>query len=530
MPVEKDQKKYILAVDHGTSGVKTALMSVYGELVDFEYEKTPIFFLPGGGAEQDPEDWWKAVINTSRKLAAKGLVPVDDIVAVCCSSTFSSTVAVGADGRHLMNSLTWMDSRGAPYIREVVSGFPSVQGYSVFTMLPWIMKTGGGPQLSGKDDIAHALFIKYERPEVYEKTRLFLGSKDYINARLTGKQAASHDSIMLFWVTDTRDINNIRYDEALIRKLKIDREKLPPLMRSIDILGEILPEVAEEIGISRAVKVVVGSPDHQSACMGSGAVRDFEGHIYIGTSSWIQCIVPFKKTDMFHSIASLPTSIPGRYYCVNEQDIAGGALSFLVENILFHNNELNRAGPPDDVYEIIDKIAAKVPAGSEGLIFTPWLNGERTPVDDTTVRAGLHNLSMRTTADHIIRAFLEGVAYNNRWALKYVERFIGRKMDALNIVGGGGKSDVWCRIFADVLDREIRQVKDPMQANARGAAFIASVALGYISFDDIPELIEYEKIFRPDPCNRKIYEELFREFLQIYRNNKAMYRRLNSLR
>lgn len=521
--------KYILAIDHGTSGAKTAIFSVRGELVDFEYERTPIHFLDGGGAEQDPDDWWSAILNTSGKLIGKGLVPAGDVVAICCSSTFSSTVAVGQDGNHLMNSLTWMDSRGAPYIEELMKGFPSVMGYGLATMLPWIYKTGGGPQLSGKDDIAHVLWWKHERPEIYEKTRMFLGSKDYINLKLTGEFAASYDSIMLFWLTNTRDINNIFYDDALIEKAGIDRKKLPPLKSSIDVLGTVSAEVADRIGLGRDVQVIVGSPDHQSACIGSGAVRDFEGHIYIGTSSWIQCIVPFKKTDVIHSIASLPTSIPGKYYCANEQDVAGGCLNFLADNFLFPKNKLNPDEPPDNVFERMDEVAACVPAGSGKLIFTPWLNGERTPVDDTKVRAGLFNLSMTTTNDHIVRAFFEGVAYNNRWALTYVEKFIGRRMDTLNIVGGGGKSDVWCQIFADVLDRKIVQVKDPIQANARGAALIAAVALGHIEFNDIPQLVQYSNTFVPDPDNRKIYDELYGEFLRIYKNNRAMYRRLNSL-
>jgi len=522
--------KYILAIDHGTSGAKTALVSARGEIVDFEYEKTPICFLPNGGAEQDPDDWWNAIIDTSKRLIAKGVVAVDDIVAVCCSSTFSSTVAVDRDGNHLMNSLTWMDSRGASYVKDIVSGFPSIDGYGVFTMLPWIYRTAGGPQLSGKDDIAHVLLIKHEYPEVYEKTHMFLGSKDYLNLKLTGEFAAGYDSMQLFWVTNTRDINNMFYDDKLIKKLQIDKAKLPPMRSSIDILGNIKPEVAQEIGLGPKVKVVMGSPDHQSACIGSGAVRDFEGHVYIGTSSWIQCNIPFKKTDMFHSIASFPTTIPGKYYCVNEQDIAGGVLSFLVDNVLYHKNKLRSEDPPTDVYSQLDEIASKAPPGSDKLIFTPWLNGERTPVDDTAIRGGLYNISLTTDLSHIIRAFMEGVAYNNRWSLKYVEKFIGRKMDTLNMVGGGAKSEVWCRIFADVLGRTIRQVKDPMQANARGAAFIASVGLGYIAFDDIPELIQYSNTFHPNPENKRVYDELFEEFLRIYKNNKAMYRRLNRMR
>jgi len=527
MAADKNIKKYILAVDHGTSGVKTSLVSIYGEVLDTETKKTPITFLPGGGAEQDPGLWWEALIQTSQKVVAKKLVAVDDIVAVCVSSTFSSTVAVDEQGNHLGNSLTWMDSRGATYIRELVGGFPSFEGYNILKVLPSIYKTGGGPQLSGKDDIAHVLWWKNTAPEVYKKTHMFLGSKDYLNLKLTGKFAASFDSVMLFWVTNTRDINNIYYDDWIIKMMGIDKAKLPPLKRSIDVLGNILPQVAERIGVSREVKVVCGSPDHQSACIGSGAVRDFEGHFYVGTSSWIQCIVPFKKTDIFHSIASLPTAIPGKYYCVNEQDIAAGCLSFLVDNILFRKNLLNASGPPEDVFQKMDEVAAKVAPGSNKLVFTPWLNGERTPVDSTTVRAGIYNMSMTTTSDEIIRAFMEGVAYNSRWMLMYVEKFIGRKMEHLNIVGGGGKSKVWCQIFGDVMDREIRQVKDPMQANARGAAFIASVGLGCIKFEDIPDLVKIENVFKPDPDNRKIYDELFAEFLQIYKNNRKMFKRLN---
>jgi len=357
---------------------------------------------------------------------------------------------------------------------------------------------------------------------------MFLGSKDYLNLRLSGKFAASFDSIPLFWAANTRDINNVHYDDRLIKKLDIDKSKLPPLKRSIDVLGDILPEVADQLGLGKNVKVVCGSPDHQSACIGSGAVADFEGHFYVGTSSWIQCIVPFKKTDVFHSIASLPTSIPGKYYSVCEQDIAGGVLPFLINNILFPKNPLQNVDPPENVFELIEKLADSVKPGAGRLIFTPWLNGERTPVDNTSLRGGIYNLSLNTRVEEIVRAFLEGVAYNSKWMLGYVEKFIGRKMDPLNIVGGGARSDVWCRIFADVMERTIRRVKDPQQANARGAALIAAVALGLLKFDDIPGLTQFSGIFEPNPENRKIYRELFSQFLALYRSNKAVFRRLNS--
>ncbi|MFZ5572450.1 MAG: xylulokinase [Thermodesulfobacteriota bacterium] len=522
-------EEYVLAIDHGTSGVKSAVVSMHGKVMDFVSEKTPIRFLPGGGAEQDPDDWWGALIRTAGKLVANRMVAPENIRAMAVSSTFSTTVAVDAGGRHLMNALTWMDSRGAPHVRRIMQGFPRVAGYGLWNILRWLPKTGGGPTLSGKDDIAHVLLIKHEFPEIYARTRQFLPSKDYLNLKLTGQFAASHDSIQLFWVTDIRDIHHIRYDDGLIRRLGIEKDKLPPLKRPTDVLGVLLPEVAREIGLQPDVKVIMGSPDHQCACVGSGAVRDFDGHLYIGTSSWVQAVVPFKKTDVFRSIASFPSAVPGKYQSVNEQDMAGKCLDFLLENVIFHGRDIrSRTRGPADIYAGLDEIVSAVPAGSHKLLFTPWLNGERTPVDDGALRGGLYNLSKTTTRDHIIRAVMEGVAYNTRWSLRYVERFIGRRMACLNIIGGGAQSDAWCQIFADVLNREIRQVDNPIQANARGAAFIASAALGRISFEDIPGLISFRRIYRPNPANRLIYDTLFGEFVNLYRRNKRMFQRLNN--
>jgi xylulokinase len=149
-----------------------------------------------------------------------------------------------------------------------------------------------------------------------------------------------------------------------------------------------------------------------------------------------------------------------------------------------------------DIFKVLDRIAERVPAGSNGVIYTPWIWGERAPVDDKTVRAGLYNLSLHNTREDIIRAFLEGIAFNTRWLLKPVEKFLGRKVERIHIVGGGAQSDVWCQIFADVMDVEIKQVADPICANARGAAWIAAVGLGEIRFGDVPELVEFRRTYR----------------------------------
>jgi len=518
--------KYVLAIDHGTSGMKPAIVSTNGKIIGSEFEPTPLYLSAGGGAEQNPSEWWDAFLKAAKRLIDKRLVHPEDIIGVCNSSQWSGTVAVDENGEQLTNAIIWMDSRGAPCVERTFKGRVKIAGYPLLDVLRWLRKTGGIASHSGKDPIAHILYLKHEQPDIYRETRWFLEPTDFINLKLTGKVAASYASIMMYWLTNTRKINNVHYDDSLIRRMGVEKEKLPPLMRSTDVLGPLSTDVADYLGLSHGTKVVVGAPDLHSAIIGSGAVQDYQGHVYVGTSSWIICHVPFKKTDISHNIASLPSAIPGRYFVANEQETAGACLSFLRDRV-FYPDDSTRFGVKE-VYKEFDRIVEKAPAGSGKVIFTPWLYGERTPVEDHTVRGAFYNLSLDVDRSQIIRSVFEGVAYNSRWVLGVVEKFIKRRMDTLNMIGGGAQSDIWCQIYADVLNRNIQQVHDPIQANARGAAFIASVGLGYLTFDAVPGLVEISKTFKPNPDNRKLYDELYGEFLNIYKANKPLYRRLNS--
>ena len=519
-------EKYILAIDLGTSGPKVALFSLRGELIGSDFQENRVILLPNGGAEQSPAEWWDAINTAIKRLLEKRLVPSEDIHAIAITGQWSGTVAVDRDGNALGNAVIWMDSRGEPYIRKIADGLIKVADFAISKLFKWINVTGGLPGSSGKDPIAHILYIKHVHPEIYKQTYKFLEPIDYIGLMMTGKFAASVNSIVLHWVTDNRDIANIKYDESLIRLSGIDRDKLPDLYPANASLGTLLPNIRKDWGLPDDVQVIMGSPDVHSAAVGSGAVADFETHLYIGTSGWMTCHVPFKKTDVFHNIASLPSSIPGRYLLTNEQDCAGVNLQYLRDNIFFHKDTLT-PDKPVNAYKLFDQIAERTPAGSEGLIYTPWLYGERTPVEDRFVRGGFFNLSLHTNREHMVRATFEGVAFNARWLLKYVEMFNGKPSEAINMVGGGAKSDIWCQIHADVLDRPIRQMKDPIEANLRGAAMLAAASMGYIRYDDIASRVPVAKIYTPNPDHRKIYDELFREFLVIYENNKKMYARLN---
>jgi xylulokinase len=518
---------HVLAIDLGTGGPKVAVVAADGHIVAHESEPTTLLLSGDGGAEQDPDEWWKAVTAATRRVLERDPVTVEDIEAVSVTAQWSGTVAVDASGRHLMNAVIWMDSRGARYIGEVTGGPLRVQGYDPRKLRAFIRTSGGIPSHSGKDPTAHILFIKHDRPAVYRSTATFLEPADYLNLRLCGRAVSSFDCIAAHWVTDNRDVRNIRYDEHLIALSGLDRAKLPQLVPSATVVGTLTQQAAADLGLRPATKVVTACGDVHSAVVGSGAITDYAGHIYIGTSSWLSCHVPWKRTDILHNQAALPSALPGRYFIANEQESAGACLTFLRDNVFFADDDL--ATDPDgrDVLATFDRIVARTPAGSGRTLFTPWLNGERTPVDDHTVRGGWHNLSLSTTRAELVRSVYEGVAFNGRWLLQVVERFAKRRLPALNFIGGGARSDVWCQIHADVLDREIRQVADPQQANVRGAAFIGLIALGHATAQELARKVAISATYRPDPATRSTYDELYREFRNIYKHNKGIHARLN---
>lgn len=507
--------EHVLTIDLGTSGPKVALFTFDGVFVEGDFTAVDLNVLPDGGAEQSPAAWWDGVAAASQRVMQRAAVAPDDVVAVAVTSQWSGTVAIDRGGAVLHDAIIWMDARGAAETARVVGGALRLQGYEPRKLRRWISRTGGAPALSGKDSISHILWLQRERPDIARSAWKYLEPKDWLNYRLTGRCVATYDSIVLHWVTDNRDAAHVDYDPDLLRIAQLDRAQLPDLVPATSVIGPLSEQAAKQLGVPAGIAVVGGTPDLQSAAIGSGAVRDFEGHLYVGTSSWLTCHVPFKKTDLFHGIASLPSPLPGKYYVADEQEVAGGCLEWLREHALETGDDLRR----------LDEIAGAVAPGSNGVIFTPWLNGERTPVDDHTLRAGWHNLSLATTRAELVRSVLEGVAYNSRWLLATVEKFVGRPFPWLHFIGGGAQSALWCRIMADVLDREIRQVEHPIRANARGAALLAGIALDRISVDDLARNVLVVATYAPDPANRAVYEDRYAEFRVLHKQTSRRTKR-----
>ncbi len=522
---------YAIGIDLGTSSVKIAILNTTGEIVDSQLEEYNLIFTDDGGVEQNPEDWWNAIKTAFKKLKTKINDSIwNKIELISITTQWSGTVCVDENGLPIGNAIIWMDSRGSSDIQNLLRGWLQIEGYSIFKLFWYIYLTGGAPALSGKDSLAHILFIKRKLNDIYKKTYKFLEPKDYLNLKFTGKFLASYDSITLHWLTDNRNISKVKYNNRLLRYVQIDRNKLPELVPSSSIIGKILPEIARELELNQNIFITSGTPDLHSATIGSGAISDYDGHIYIGTSSWITCHVPFKKTDIFHNIATLPSAIPSRYFVANEQETSGYCLSYLRDSIFFPEDDFSVKKLDFDFYEMLNKIIEKVPAGSNGVIFTPWLAGERTPVENHTIRGGFYNLSLTTRREHLFRSIMEGVAFNSKWLLGYIEKFINRKFYSLNFIGGGAKSDIWSQILADILNKKILQVEDPLHANVRGVVFAGWVSMGKMNWEEIPKKIKIKNEYFPNNENQKIYNQMFKEFLNIYKKTKTIYRRLNGKR
>lgn len=519
--------RYVLAWDLGTSGAKAGIVTPEGDVLGNEFEPTELLLSEGGGAEQRPDDWWRALCAATDRLLARELVPRERIAAVGVTAQWSGTVAIDADGKPVMNAIVWLDTRGANQVRRICGGFPEAAGYSLPKLWRWVRLTGGAPGHSGKDPIGHISWLREAHPERYARVHKFLEPKDYLTFLLTGRMAATFDSIALHWVTDNRDSSAVHYDDTLLRLAGVERSQLPELVSAPSVLGALSPAHAERFGLSREVIVTASAPDVHSAAIGAGTTRNHAAHLYIGTSAWLACHMPRKKTDIAHNMATLPAAIPGRYLLMNEQESAGACLTHVRDKLLFSDDELSIGRAPLDFFQAFDRVALRSPAGARKLLFLPWLYGERTPVEDPALRGSFFNYSLEHERSDVARAVLEGVAFNLRWLFAHVQSFAGKTMDELRFIGGGADSALWSQILADVLGCRLSKVHAPRLSNLRGAAFIAFVGLGELDFDAVEQRVRVERTFEPQREHERLYQDLFAEFRELHAKNRAIFQRLN---
>lgn len=532
---------WILAIDFGNGGPKVGAVARSGEVLATALRGVSVDIGSDGTATQDAQEWEDRLGEAVAELVACEGVDPGAVAAVAITGQWGSTVPVGPDGRPSGPVLLWADSRGGRHSRKVIGGFGSVGGYHPAKVLPWIRITGGGPSPEGTDPTGHALLLQHELAAVGRRTAVLLEPVDYLAFRCTGRAVATPASMILSWLTDNRMGAAPRYVPHLVRRAGRDPALLPQLVPTGAVQGPLLPDAAAWLGIAPGVPVIAGIPDFHAAVLGSGAVAPYETHMAVSTTAWFGARVPFKRTDLLHQITSVPGIDAGHHIVINNIDAAGAALQWLREQIIAPDDGLagggsgigaDGAAAPGlaPTYEALTDLAAGVPPGSEGLLFTPWLNGERSPVEDKRLRAAWLNVSFRTDRAALIRSVLEGVAYNARWLFDAYQRYLRRDVPSVRLIGGGAQSDLWAQIIAGVLDRPVERVADPRDAQLRGVALWAQVCLGERRLDQVGQNVAVDRVFLPAETDRETYQRLYREYRRLHGTLKHTYARLNGAR
>lgn len=508
------ENRYVFAHDVGTSSVKTTLVNAAGNILGYAIEEYPIYYPQPGWVEQEPEDYWKAIIKGTKKVLEEVKVKPEQISGIVFTTQAMGIIPIDERGKALYRNITWVDGRAEKQARKIMRLFG---GKKVF-------KSIIGIEITGKDVVCKLLWLKKERPELYMKTALFLDVNGYLKYKATGEKVTEWSGACSY----SFNLKKKDWDKPIFRLIGIDLNKLPPLVRSIDSIGKGLTKsAAEEMGLIEGIPVFGGCDDTQSALVGSTAIDEGEAHVYLGTSAWLG--VSTKKALKFkHGAVTLQGADPEKNIVVGVTESAGIILEWASKELY---KAKNLDPNEDEVFHLMDQEIASVLPGSDHLIITPWVLGERCPISTTTTRGTIFNISLEHTRAHFIRAIDEGIAYNIRWMMENFEKDFGFKFPSIKVIGGGSQSEVWCQIIADVTKRTVETINRPKFAGAIGAAMIAFVGLGiYSNFDQVKNIVQIKKNYEPNPSNFIIYDDMYQTYHCIYNSLKKTYQQINKKR
>lgn len=523
------KEKYIIAHDIGTSAEKAVLVTVTGEIISWCQKSYPIYYPQASFAEHEPEELWEAICSNTRTLMETTSINPAHIAGITFSSLMQCLIAVDKNGKPLTRSITWLDGRSADIIRKVLWKPPRIQGYNIPKLIRFLKITGGTPGHTGKDQIGKILWLQHHQPDVFKNTFKFLDAKDFIIYKMTGKFVTSVDLAVVWWLMDTRKHRN-QWHPGLCRLAGIAPDKLSEVKESAAIVGQLTPAAAEQMGLQPGTAVINGAGDLSTAALGSGAINDGELHISLGTSNWVAGHFIKRKIDLAHYTGCIGSAYPQKYYLAMAHQETGAVCLEWFKDLIYSTDEPREMRNDETlIYEKLNLWAKRSSAGAKGLFFLPWMYGERCPINDDYARAGFFNLSLNHTRSEMVRAIFEGVAFNLRWALETLQNLY-QPVSELSIIGGGAKSELWCQIIADVTQKKIHQVEHPQLAGAKGIALLASLTLGHLEkFEQIKNFIKIKNTFIPDVSQQALYDGMFREYKNLYYQNKKWFRRVGRM-
>ena len=483
---------YYIGIDLGTSAVKMIMMAADGEIVRSVSKDYPLYFPQTGWSEQDPRDWWSAVLGGMKELVGND---GGEVRGISFGGQMHGLVTLDENDEVIRNAILWNDGRSAPqceYLNGVI-GKKTLSSYTANIAFAGFT----APKI---------LWMRENEPDLFARIKKIMLPKDYLAYMLTGSFCTdmSDASGMLLL-----DVEHRCWSKEMMQIVGISEEMLPKLYESSDVVGTVKPSVADEIGIGHDVRVIAGAGDNAAAAIGTGTVKDGMCNISLGTSGTVFIARDGFSVDENNALHSFAHS-NGKYHLMGCMLSAASCEKWFVKGILDGGNY-------DDEENAIKTL------GENKVFFLPYLMGERSPHNDPDVRAMYIGMSMDTTRADMVAATLEGVSFALRDSIEIARE--GGEIVRSTICGGGAKSPLWCEMTANILNMEIVTLEKE-EGPAFGAAILAAVGCG--EYKDVEEaadrLIKQKRVFKPTPEIAAKYDERYAQFKRLYPAIRALYK------
>lgn len=530
---------YVIVYDFGTSAVKTCLFEISTSirLLCHSNAEYGLYILENGGAEQDTEEWWSAITKTTKELFTGTDVKPSEIAGISFCTQMQSVVLVDRDGNALRRPMNFLDTRAVNEFKEGLGkGLIKVSGCNAVKLLRnlAVNKTAS---MSAKDPVYKYKWVGKNEPDIFRQVYKWLDVNDYLRARCTGNIARTVDSAFSTFLYDTRK-GKEGWNTGLARMYGVDTAHLPELIECTDVAGKLTAKAAEELGLPEGIPVFGGGGDATLTGIGAGCTAVGQTHIYVGTSGWVVTLMDHQAVDPLNSMTGVIAGLNGHFHYYAELETAGKCFEWVKDHLALDevgvysqkmNLSDNHESKYKSLYDYLSDEVSKVPPGSHGVIFTPWMHGNRSPFEDPFAAGMFFNLKLETGKRDMIRSVLEGICFHLRWLLECESAKI-KTSDTIRFVGGGALSPVTCQMLADITGREIETIDEPENAGAVGAALIIALGMKIIDSPEAAQkMIPIKAVYHPDPAAKAVYDRNYRVFRRLYKCNAKNFKALNSL-
>lgn len=494
--------RYLAGIDLGTSSVKVLIMDTEGNSLAVTHAEYDVMTPKMLYAEQNPDQWWKCTVAAIQEAMQKSGIDREELAGIGLSGQMHGLVALDREYRLVGPAIIWMDQRSAEETAQIRQLARELSDQELLN------QPGAGMM------ICTLLWLKHHQPDVYEKIQYVMLPKDYIRYRLTGEIGSELSDAS---ATLAFSVKNLCWCKELIKRVGLKEDVWPALGKSTEVAGYVSEAAARETGLSVRTKVVYGGSDSSAQLVGNGIIKEGTMSCNIGTASQVAVVVNAPMYDKEMRLQTWCHAVPKTWYVQAGTLNGGSTLRWLKKNIL----------EDQKAYSILDAEAGKIPVGSEGLLYLPYMAGERTPMQDPMAKGVYFGMSLKHRQAHLVRAIMEGVVYNLKECTNILDQ-MGIHRDRMISSGGAAKGVTWKQIQADIMDMPVYTTKTEEEA-CQGAALLAGVGCGiYQNIQEACEIVVKinDMVIDPIAENVSYYQEQLEVFRELYSKVKDLYPKL----